>query len=481
MNRQSLFVKILVSLCILTLNAKAQTTNPNPVLRDKRPEAVDARVNKIIFDADRYLKYGELYIQDKRFTQAWENFDESVEVILMSGLNVGKIPKLNDYYLQLIERIHQIEISVKKMSVQTKETKFETSPKCLKSETKGETAAIVKDLIQAINLYKKGSDDEALSKLRLVLVSEPMSATAYLLLGKIHFRRGDIDQTKSSLKTALFWDNRLIDAHILLGKIYFEKGDILQAKNYSASALAIDSENGRAQAFSRLVGGRGNSEDKRIIEDDSTEIEKLLQELNAEANIALNNSTAEKNVSVKNYSDLVFVAPFQGEEDRDLLGRDFAYVLSEILFAPNLCSVSNEDRERLFEYFGFDVDETFTLATAIKFAIASKSSLLVVGEYNRKSNYLETKARIIRVNEGRFLSEDISDGKRRIDISLTDSESNLRILQGQIGYQLLYQYDKARRYSQNEIIERASKIKLPKSLVSGNSSYVVLDFSQTTH
>ena len=108
-------------------------------------------------------------------------------------------------------------------------------------------------LAQARALYKSGSDDEAMGILRKVLVSEPMSAEAYLLLGSIHLRRGDMEQAISSFKTALFWDNRLIDAHVALGKIYLEKNDCLQAKNYSISALTIDAENQDGLGLQRQV------------------------------------------------------------------------------------------------------------------------------------------------------------------------------------------------------------------------------------
>ncbi len=457
MKEISLIIKTVSLLCVLACFLQAQT-----------PEAMraEARVNQIISDSERYFKQGELNLKDNRLPQAWEDFDKSVEAVLLSRVNVRSSSKLNDHYLQLIERIYQTELTVKKKSVQNKEIKFEISPKCDEPKSKGGISKTAVELTQAINFYKKGNDDEAAGKLRLVLVDEPMSAEAYLLLGKIHFRRGDIDQTISSLKTALFWDNCLVDAHILLGKIYFEKGDILQAKNYSVSALAMDFDNNRAQALSRLVEGRATGEDKRIIQDDSTEVEKLSQRLSAQASGGVNN-----------YSNRVFVAPFRGESEHDLLGADFAYVLSEILFAPNLCVVGNDDRKKLLEYFGFDTDETFTLATAIKFAIAAKSSLLVVGKYNRRLNNLDVTTKIIRVNEGRFLSEDFPDGARRIDIVLSDSESNLRTIQGQIGYQVLYQYDKALPYSQNMLVERAVEIKLPNSLVSGENSTNELDFS----
>ena len=108
-------------------------------------------------------------------------------------------------------------------------------------------------LARARALYKSGGDDEAMGVLRKILVSEPMSAEAYYLLGMIHLRRGDLDQSVSSLKTALFWDNRVIDAHVSLGKIYLQKGDCLQAKNYVASALAINAENPDATGLQRQV------------------------------------------------------------------------------------------------------------------------------------------------------------------------------------------------------------------------------------
>jgi tetratricopeptide (TPR) repeat protein len=107
-------------------------------------------------------------------------------------------------------------------------------------------------LAQARTHIKNGNDDEAMTTLRRVLASEPMSAESYLLLGKINLRRGDLDLAISQFKTSIFWDNRLIDAHISLGKIYVEKGDCLQAKNYVASAMEINGENQDALALQRL-------------------------------------------------------------------------------------------------------------------------------------------------------------------------------------------------------------------------------------
>ena len=108
-------------------------------------------------------------------------------------------------------------------------------------------------LAQARAFYAGDNDEDAMTVLRKILASEPMSAEAYLLLGNIHLRRGDLEQAVSSLKTALFWDNKLVSAHVGLGKIYLQRGDCLQAKNYTMSALAVDAESPDALGLQRQV------------------------------------------------------------------------------------------------------------------------------------------------------------------------------------------------------------------------------------
>jgi tetratricopeptide (TPR) repeat protein len=63
------------------------------------------------------------------------------------------------------------------------------------------------------------------------------------------------------------------------------------------------------------------------------------------------------------------------------------------------------------------------------------------------------------VNEGRFLSEELPDGRRITrDINLNDALGNLQTMQGQIAYQILYQRDKALPFSQNQLIEAANRV-----------------------
>lgn len=111
-------------------------------------------------------------------------------------------------------------------------------------------------IAQARQLYKDGRDDDAMAILRRVLVSEPMSAESYYLLGMIHLRRGDKEQAVSSLKTALFWDNRLLSVYIALVKIYVDKGDCLQAKNYLTSGQEVLAQLERDPSFESQIDDR---------------------------------------------------------------------------------------------------------------------------------------------------------------------------------------------------------------------------------
>jgi tetratricopeptide (TPR) repeat protein len=128
-------------------------------------------------------------------------------------------------------------------------------------ETKTEPAdtSNTQDLLaKARELYQAGRDDEALPEVRRVLMIEPMSPEAYLLIGRINQRRGDQEAAISALKTAVFWDSKQIDAHILLGRIFLERGDRAMALTYARSAMQLDPNNQDAIALQRQVdtGGR---------------------------------------------------------------------------------------------------------------------------------------------------------------------------------------------------------------------------------
>ena len=85
------------------------------------------------------------------------------------------------------------------------------------------------------------------------MLVEPMTAEAYLLIGRINQRRGELDFAINALKTAIFWDNKLIDAYILLGRIFLERGDRAQAMAYARNAMQIDPNNQEALGLQRQV------------------------------------------------------------------------------------------------------------------------------------------------------------------------------------------------------------------------------------
>ena len=71
----------------------------------------EARINKVTGDAGIAFKQGLFYLKDNRRQQAGEDFNKSVEVFLMSGINLTSKDnaKARDCYNQLIETIYRIE------------------------------------------------------------------------------------------------------------------------------------------------------------------------------------------------------------------------------------------------------------------------------------------------------------------------------------------------------------------------------------
>ena len=70
-----------------------------------------ARVNQITSDSGRFFKQGLINLKDNRRPQAGEDFNKSVEVFLMSGINLTSEnnAKAHYCYKQLVETIYRIE------------------------------------------------------------------------------------------------------------------------------------------------------------------------------------------------------------------------------------------------------------------------------------------------------------------------------------------------------------------------------------
>jgi tetratricopeptide (TPR) repeat protein len=171
--------------------------------------------------------------------------------------------------------------------------------------------------------------------------------------------------------------------------------------------------------------------------------------------------------TVQNNSDTVMILPFENTSEKaefNWVGESFADSLANLLKVPSLNVVSNDERKIIQQRLRVPLTKLPSLATSLKLAREGNASLLVAGKYSiipaqgETAATLNVTAKIIRVNEGRFLNEEI-DGKRITrDINLTDALANLQTIQGQVAYQILYQRDKALSFSQNDLVVSANKI-----------------------
>jgi Flp pilus assembly protein TadD/TolB-like protein len=167
-------------------------------------------------------------------------------------------------------------------------------------------------------------------------------------------------------------------------------------------------------------------------------------------------------------TDNVLVLPFEntsGKPEFNWVGESFADSLADLLKVPSLNVVGNDERKVIQQRLNVPLTTLPSLATSLKLSRESKATLLVSGKYNiipaqgDIGASLTVTAKIIRVNEGRFLSEELPDGRKITrDITLSDALANLQTIQGQLAYQVLYQRDKALPFSQNQFVESANKI-----------------------
>ncbi|MGH9948264.1 MAG: tetratricopeptide repeat protein [Pyrinomonadaceae bacterium] len=167
-------------------------------------------------------------------------------------------------------------------------------------------------------------------------------------------------------------------------------------------------------------------------------------------------------------TDTVMVLPFENTSNKpefNWVGESFALSISELLKVPTLNVISNTERKVLQQKLRIPLTSLPSLATSLKLARAGDATLLITGYYTIIPEQgdiaatLNVTTKIIRVNEGRFLTEDLPDGRRITrDITINDALNNLQTMQGQVAYQILYQRDKALPFSQNQMIEAANKV-----------------------
>ena len=175
-------------------------------------------------------------------------------------------------------------------------------------------------------------------------------------------------------------------------------------------------------------------------------------------------------------ADVVMVLPFENTSkpfrpEYNWVGESFADALAELLNKPGLVVVSSDERELAYQQLRLPETVIPSRATAIKLARQAKASIIVIGSYTvtpaqaensekspSSAGYVQVTARVIKVNEGRNFGE-VKDGgwvTRQFDRG--DALTALQEIHGWLAYQILYQRDKALPYSQNQLVQEATKI-----------------------
>ena len=173
--------------------------------------------------------------------------------------------------------------------------------------------------------------------------------------------------------------------------------------------------------------------------------------------------------------DVVMVLPFENTSNRpeyNWVGESFADSLAELLNKPGLVVVSSDERELAYQRLRLPETVIPSRATAIKLGREAKASMVVIGSYSvtpapqdekekdktLREGYVQVTARVIKINEGRTLGEVIEGGWATRQFDFGGPLTTLQNIHGRLAYQILYQRDKALSYSQNQIVQEATKI-----------------------
>jgi tetratricopeptide (TPR) repeat protein len=155
------------------------------------------------------------------------------------------------------------------------------------------------------------------------------------------------------------------------------------------------------------------------------------------------------------------------------VGESFADSISDLLNKPGLVVVTGDERDLAFQRLRLPETVIPSRATAIKLGREAKATLIVVGNYSvtppRKDDkadkdntageaYVQVTARVVKINEGRTLGEAIDGSWLTRTFDFGGPLTTLQNIHGRLAYQILYQRDKALSYSQNQIVQEATKV-----------------------
>jgi len=176
--------------------------------------------------------------------------------------------------------------------------------------------------------------------------------------------------------------------------------------------------------------------------------------------------------------DVVMVLPFENTSNRpeyNWVGESFADSLADLLNKPGLLVVSSDERELAYQRLRLPETVIPSRATAIKLAREAKATMVVIGSYsitpvqdeskpdNAKEKapteaLVQVTARVIKVNEGRTLGEVLDGGWATRQFDFGGPLTTLQNIHGRLAYQILYQREKAFAFSQNQLVQEATKV-----------------------
>lgn len=73
----------------------------------------------VIDRAESHFRLGENYLKDRNLDAARTEFDKAVDTVLESGMDVRANPKLQTFYLQLVERVYRLEVPMQPTAAQS--------------------------------------------------------------------------------------------------------------------------------------------------------------------------------------------------------------------------------------------------------------------------------------------------------------------------------------------------------------------------
>src|SRR5437764_15264136 len=97
-------------LSVASVRAQVPAT---PSLRSSAPSDIERDagvVTQIIERAEAHYRQGELNLKDRNPEAARSEFDKAVDTLLESGMDVRANPRLQTYYLELVQRVDLLEV-----------------------------------------------------------------------------------------------------------------------------------------------------------------------------------------------------------------------------------------------------------------------------------------------------------------------------------------------------------------------------------